>query len=360
MLWKSFSGRLSSTFGAMILAAGLTAVTAEVPAPEIKTPPPTALKVLQMNLWIEGAFIPNGQAQIIAQVVKYDPDIILFCEVKNRAGAYREIVANDLDAAGRHYYVSEYAPDCLVLSKYPIKSSKGVDSGVTALIDLGDGRQVHVYSMHLNYLEYACYLPRGYHGTTWERLPQRESDVNAVIAMNLKSKRVDAVRAAIADAAAAIKAGDLVIIGGDFNEPSHLDWTERTKDLYDRNGIVMPWHSTLALEQAGFQDTFRQLYPDEVKYPGFSFPMNTPEADLKRLTWAPAADERDRIDYIFYNRNAPVKLERAGFFGPDTTIVRGQRDQTKLAGDRIAPDGSWPTDHAAAFAEFRFVKKGQK
>lgn len=353
MFWKKFSCR-PILWSSLLLVAGLPVCAA---APSPAPTPPEELKILQMNLWVEGAFVPDGPKHIIARVLQYDPDIILFCEVKNRSGAYRDNVVKELAAAGKTYHASEYAPDCLVLSKYPIRSSRAVDSGVKATVDLGDGRTIHVYSMHLNYKEYACYLPRGYHGSTWARLPERESDVKAVIAMNLASKRVDAIKAVIADAAAAVKKGELVIIGGDFNEPSHLDWTERTKDLYDHNGIVMPWHSTLALDRAGFQDAYRLRYPDELKYPGFSFPMNNTAARIDRLTWAPTADERDRIDYIFYNRNAPVKLERVGFFGPATTIVRGKRDETRLAGDRIAPAGIWPTDHAATFAELRFVKK---
>ncbi len=337
------------------LALGGAAAAEPVAAAAL--PAPERLKVLQMNIWVEGAFVPNGPERIVAQILKYEPDILLLSEVKNRAGAYNQNLVRDLARAGKTYYASEYAPDCLVLSKYPIIASRPVDSGVRADIDLGGGRRVRVYSLHLNYLEYACYLPRGYHGTTWARLPRRESDVEAVKAMNLRSKRPEAIRSVVDDAQDALAKREWVLIGGDFNEPSHLDWTGRTKDLYDHNRIVMPWHSTLALEKAGFQDSFRELYPDELKYPGFSFPMNNPDADLQRLSWAPEADERDRIDYIFYNRTAPVKLLRAGFFGPDTTVVRGKRDTEKLPGDYIPPAGVWPTDHAATFAEFQLLEQ---
>ena len=35
-----------------------------------------------------------------------------------------------------------------------------------------------------------------------------------------------------------------VIVAGDFNECSHLDWTEATKDLCGHNGVVMPWKNS--------------------------------------------------------------------------------------------------------------------
>ena len=33
-----------------------------------------------------------------------------------------------------------------------------------------NGRDVVVYSAHLDYTHYACYLPRGYSGVTWKNL----------------------------------------------------------------------------------------------------------------------------------------------------------------------------------------------
>jgi len=32
--------------------------------------------------------------------------------------------------------------------------------------------------------------------------------------------------------------GNIILLGGDFNEPSHLDWKENTKNLWDHNGTV--------------------------------------------------------------------------------------------------------------------------
>lgn len=78
-------------------------------------------------------------------------------------------------------------------------------------------------------------------------------------------------------------------MSGDFNSHSHLDWTEETKDLYDHNGAVVRWPVSLAMEQAGFKDSFREMNPDAAKNLG--------------RTWRygeGTTDRYDRIDYIYY------------------------------------------------------------
>ena len=57
------------------------------------------------------------------------------------------------------------------------------------------------------------------------------------------------------------------------NEPSHLDWKENTKNLWDHNGTVVRWDCSVLLENAGFKDAYRTKYPNPVTHPGFTFPV---------------------------------------------------------------------------------------
>ena len=68
-------------------------------------------------------------------------------------------------------------------------------------------------------------------------------------------------------------------MGGDFNEPSHLDWLDNTKNLFDHNGAVIHWDCSMMLSQAGFKDAYREKYPDPVLYPGFTFPAGNRVAE---------------------------------------------------------------------------------
>ena len=47
-----------------------------------------------------------------------------------------------------------------------------------------------------------------------------------------------------------------VIIGGDMNSPSHLDWSKKTKKIH--NNLVVPWYSTKIFEDIGYADSFRE------------------------------------------------------------------------------------------------------
>lgn len=35
--------------------------------------------------------------------------------------------------------------------------------------------------------------------------------------------------------------GNIILLSGDFNEPSHLDWSEKIKDLWDHHGTIVRW-----------------------------------------------------------------------------------------------------------------------
>ena len=81
-----------------------------------------------------------------------------------------------------------------------------------------------------------------------------------------------------------------IILTGDFNEPSHLDWTSRSaKDGMDRwvkNPTGVPlrakvrWAGSRWLANEGLVDAYRKAHPDELAKPGITwtpaYPSSTP------------------------------------------------------------------------------------
>ena len=58
-----------------------------------------------------------------------------------------------------------------------------------------------------------------------------------------------------------------VVVAGDFNSPSHQDWTEATARLnWDK---AVRWPVSLAVERAGLVDAFREVHPDRQAVPDF-------------------------------------------------------------------------------------------
>ncbi|MGE8378379.1 MAG: endonuclease/exonuclease/phosphatase family protein, partial [Sphingobacterium sp.] len=209
------------------------------------------------------------------------------------------------------------------------------------------------YSLHLDYTNYACYLPRGYDGVTWKKLETPITKVSAIVEANRKSKRDEAIRDIIHDVDGE-KQSQSFIIAGDFNEPSHLDWTVATKDLFDHRGAVVPWDCSVLLNKAGFKDSFRVQYPNPVSHPGFTYPAFNKDVPIDKLAWAPTADDRDRIDYVYYRSKQPLKVVKARIVGPVETVKYAKKQEKDSEDEFLLPKGIWPTDHKALLVTFSF------
>lgn len=106
-----------------------------------------------------------------------------------------------------------------------------------------------------------------------------------------------------------------VIMGGDFNSGSHLDWGENTKKWHYNK--VVEWPVSKLIADYGFTDSFREANPD---------PLKTMEG-----TWGFLGDDiiSDRIDYIYY-RGGKIKTKSSrivmddppgGFFNSDHRAI---------------------------------------
>lgn len=313
--------------------------------------------VLQWNIWQEGTVVEGGYEAIVNEIVRLKPDFVTFSEVRNyNQTRFCDRIVQSLSQKGETYY-SFYSNDSGLLSKYPITDSTTVfplkdDHGsIYRLVSSIYGREIAVYTTHLDYLSDAYYNVRGYDGSTWKEIPIPET-VQEVLAVNDASLRDDAIRNFVAAAKEDIAAGRIVVLGGDFNEPSHLDWIRETKDLYDHHGLIIPWTVPLILDNNGFIDTYREVYPDVLAYPGFTFPADNPLIPVNKLTWAPKADERDRIDYIFYYPTEGLSLKDAVIFGPEGSICKSQRIKETSKDRFITPLSVWPTDHKGLLVTF--------
>lgn len=323
----------------------------------------TKLTVLQFNIWQEGTIVPGGFDAIVDEIYRSDADLVAFSEVRNYEDVdFNQKTADALQARGKKYYTFR-SDDSGLLSKFPIIEKSFVyplenDQGsvTKAVLKVNDDVEIAFYSAHLDYKYCAYYDVRGYSGLTWApKIPVRSH--KKLKEINLMSKRDDAVKAFIQDAEKEKVKGRIVIFGGDFNEPSHLDWIEENKKMYAHNGVTYQWDVSVMLEKAGFVDSYRKKYPDPIKYPGFTFPSGNPLVTISTLTWAPRSDERERIDFIYYNKDSRISLLDSFILGPDYSIAYS-RAAVEPAKDRILLPNSevWPTDHKGVISIFELEK----
>mmetsp|Transcript_7529 Transcript_7529/g.15085 ORF Transcript_7529/g.15085 Transcript_7529/m.15085 type:complete len:399 (-) Transcript_7529:1794-2990(-) len=380
------------------------------------------LRALQFNVWLDGARVRDGLSLIANAIIDSEADVVSLVEVKNLKGDFVERLKRKLKERGVLYYGTFQGnprkfgldADTAILSRFPITEESVIyrtreNCIVRSLIDLSsddDNSTPHilaVYSVHLEYRCYSCYLPRGYNSYSnqfpgWSMIrngksrsgwlgtvmfwletvvmflarnyrdiePQPMTDAELIQQDNIESTRPEAIRHLIDDAGT-LEENIPIIVMGDFNEPSTLDWTESMSHIAGHNGLVYKWDTTELLDQSGFIDAYRHLYPDPVTHPGFTWPsaaQGPGEREMpKRTNWIKRADERDRLDYIFFkdtkNSGCELKAADAWLVGTPVTLVRDEFvDESKLLFQDKYSYGvgsPWPSDHRAVMTVFETI-----
>lgn len=319
------------------------------------------LRVLQFNIWHEGTVVAGGFEAIADEIVHTNADVVFFSEVRNYNGQpFIRRILEALQQRGKTYYGESSNLDVGTISKYKVETQEEIypeGEGCGSILRSTfrvNGCSVVTYSAHLDYKNYACYLPRGYDGATWKRMEEPVISPEDILAANRVAYREEAIQLFLQRAHKDIEEGAIVLLGGDFNEPSHLDWQEDTAHLWDHNGAVVAWDCSVLLQQSGFKDVYRDIYPNPVTHPGFTFPSDNANVPVDKLSWAPVADERDRIDFIYYYPHQAIAPVSVSIVGPSTSIVRNRRVEEETEDLFILPKGTWPSDHKAVLALFRF------
>lgn len=223
------------------------------------------------------------------------------------------------DALGWHYF--QQGDRTAILSRLPIQGHSQRKWGVS--IALSDGRTLQFFNAHFAASPYQPYqlleIPYG-------DAPFIETEAESIEwAKRARGRQVESL---MSELSVAIDAGDTTVLTGDFNEPSHQDWTTRGQ-LAGRCPIKVEFPTTKRVCDCGLRDAFRLTHRDEVRFPGFTWTPTTTADDPK--------DRHDRIDYVFVaGRDVRVR---------DSQVVGEQKEN---AGIVVKP---WPSDHRAVIAD---------
>ncbi len=313
----------------LLLATALTLAPVAAPSSAEQT----SLTVMTFNIWGGGANEQKPIDETMAVIKAVNADIIGVQETRLESDpctaevcpAAGESVAKKLaDALGYFAYDQTATNDALwasaILSRYPIGQATPNDLGVTVA-----GRKVQVFNIHLDDAPYQPYQLLGIEYGPFPYLKTADEAIKAA-----RETRGPALKLLFDDMASAGEA-DATFVFGDFNEPSHRDWTEAAVET-GRQPMVVVYPTVKAIEDKGFVDTFRAIFPDPATKPAFTW---TPTGD-------PAAtdDHHDRIDFALA-RAKTLEVVAAGIVGekaPEADIV-------------VTP---WPSDHRASYAKVKF------
>ena len=207
------------------------------------------------------------------------------------------------------------SPRTQIISRYPIIDPPGAN-GLYVFVEPSPGRVVAVSDVHLPADPYGPYEIRD--GATLAEVLQLEN-----------SLRVPDIQDELAALPPLAARGIPVFLTGDFNTPSHLDWTQAVADVRAEVPFPVQWPVSKALINAGFKDSFRVVHPDPVAKPGFTWTPGSPEGEKVEV--------HDRIDWVLSMLATATSSKVVGEPGnPNTDIV-------------VDP---WPSDHRGIVSTF--------
>eukprot|EP00929_Paragymnodinium_shiwhaense_P035175 TRINITY_DN19028_c2_g2_i1.p1 TRINITY_DN19028_c2_g2~~TRINITY_DN19028_c2_g2_i1.p1 ORF type:complete len:543 (-),score=76.69 TRINITY_DN19028_c2_g2_i1:502-2130(-) len=312
------------------------------------------LKILQFNIWQEGTEVKDGLSKIVDVIIASEADVVALSEVRNYVKDLHQRLKERLLHKGLVFHGNfVQGGDVGLLSRWPIDRAEQVTSATRSTITayfLRTPEMICVCSAHLDWKQYSLNLVRGYDGNTFSRLSAPVTEVDALHKMDLESGR----RGSIEDFLKfAENLCDMpVFLAGDFNECSHLDWTESTKDKFGHNGVVIDWKHSQMLFEGGFSDSWRDVHPDPVTHLGATWPSDAFER--RSTSWAQEADERDRIDFIYY-RGEKTRPVRACLVGSRNYFVKNVLHECDTQCPFLPATESlpWPSDHKGVLVEFQ-------
>ncbi len=279
-----------------------------------------SFKVMAWNILHGGNDIENGQQNVVKIIKEIDPDIILMVETYG-SGPY---IANELGynfhlVASEGTSLDNKSVNLSVFSKFPF--GERIDTDYPFFLG---GSEIIIDGIKMRFLSnWFHYLP-------WNNEPEKMGKTaEELLEWEKTEHRYNMIQKVLPYFEKYASQSDLipVIVGGDMNSPSHLDWSKKTKKIH--NNLVVPWYATKIFEDIGFSDSFREKNPNPLKKPG--------------ITWDnKMRNDSHRIDYIFYKGKnlKAIKSDSYMAFFNEPIIINGK-------------EIPYPSDHGIVVTEFK-------
>ncbi len=310
------AGNTTVVIEAEIADGSTSKLAVHIPIVNKCKPMVTDLSLLTFNMWVGGTQVHDYFRKQVRFLVETKADIIAFQETVDgkASGRLARALGWEIHSKG----------DKSVISRYPIVetfSEIDASTGVRVSLD-GERSQVIVWSSHLAYTPYGPY-DFCFDHMTKAQVTQREYDAGRTPEIQAT---IDQMKPQIANAKKVP-----VFLLGDFNAPSHLDWTAATADAHCGVG-AFDWPTSVIPVKAGLIDSYREIYPDPLKNPAF--------------TWSPVhpapAEPADRLDFMYYaggvNLTSSEPIKRAT---PGNVPNQAQNE--------------WTSDHFAFISTYKLL-----
>lgn len=273
------------------------------------------IRVMTFNIWGDGKSGKKPLSQTAKVIRMANADVVGLQEIHKNAKPLADMLG---------WSHVQQRRGVAVLSRFEIVGTTEERLGVKIRTD--SGQVIFVFNMHLMH---APYQPYQLLGIPYHNAPFLKTAEEAVAAA--RKARGGAVRSLLKEINGIQNKTVPVFITGDFNEPSHLDWTQ-TAASRGRHPIEVAYPTSSELASAGFVDVYRAVHPDEIKKPGYTWTPRTEPTNPR--------DHHDRIDFVLCSQHS-LKIE-------DAEVVGENQENADIVVD------PYPSDHRAVVATFTF------
>lgn len=294
------------------------------------------LRVLVWNIERGANPYTDGAEKALALIREVRPDVCLLQESYDIDGERPELGAWMASELGWNSWQGE-SPHLCVLTRLSIEERyfHAAWHGVGARLVDDSQRAFDVYSTWIDWKAYLPYALRDDPEITDQALLACETD---------GSDRVKQATAIIEHlrTTGRTKGEVPLLVGGDWNCPSHLDWTVDTARAFRfKRALALPVSRLMA--DAGFVDTFREVHPDPLRTPAFTW---TP---LERGT-TEAPTPLDRIDRLY---RMPTRRGEWQLVPMMAHVLPRVHESAELP----RTDRMFPSDHGAVVIDFAWNRR---
>jgi endonuclease/exonuclease/phosphatase family metal-dependent hydrolase len=269
---------------------------------------PTEVRVMTFNVWLGGELVDLGK--VVEAIRESGADVVGLQEAEGHARHIADLLG--------WAHVDEQLQ---IISRFQLVAPPA-GTGKYLYVQLSPGQVFAMSNIHLPSDPYGPYLVRD------------GSSLGEVL-NNEEITRMDALNRFVPEWKNLIAAEIPLVVTGDFNTPSHLDWGagevgERAHMLY-----AVDWPVSLSVEGAGLIDTYRSVHRNAGTKPGITWTFGYPHGRLN------PNEAADRIDWVLASA--------------DTTVL-----DSKVVGPAGEPDvdvaiSPWPSDHNGVVSRLRIT-----
>jgi exodeoxyribonuclease-3 len=280
------------------------------------------LHILSFNMWHggEGSVLPLKRTAEVIRASHADVVGVQEAYGRERDGVRADNSKQVAEMLGWHHV--DQGNGKTILSRHEIMGLTPGKHG--AEIKLPSGESFHLFNVHLYHAPYQPYqlLKIPYEDAPFLSTPEE-------LVQAAQAARGEELAATLAEMKPLVEQGARVALTGDFNEPSHLDWTAKAVAA-GTAPMVVAYRASIQAAALGLVDTYRNIHIDEAISPGYTWTPTTKPDD--------PADHHDRIDFVYVTPNLHVtRCQIVGEAKPAADIV-------------VKP---YPSDHRAVLTTVR-------